>query len=178
LGGEASPAAESPAGEHRTWPAAGLGMLGGSRLADSCRRLDRRRCRRAPVAWRRTVAAAALLVRHLAARRGPLVAGLAMGAEGKVARSAGTAGLAPRRHWPCRHRWRRQGAVMPCSASELPGAVAQERIRGRARRREREKSNLLLPSPLTAAGVGWSHLHIAAGGRRGGRVAQVAHRRG
>jgi hypothetical protein len=41
-----------PAGEHRTWPAEGLGRLGSSLLTDSCRRLDRGRCRRAPVAWR------------------------------------------------------------------------------------------------------------------------------
>jgi hypothetical protein len=58
------------------------------------------------------------------------------------------------------------------------GAVSQEKFRWRARRREREKSNLLLPSPLTAAGAGWTGLHVAAGGRRGGRVAQMAHRCG
>jgi hypothetical protein len=58
------------------------------------------------------------------------------------------------------------------------GAVSQEKFRWRPRRREREKSNILLPSPLTAVGAGWTSLHVAAGGRRGGRVAQMAHRRG
>jgi hypothetical protein len=72
---------EFPPGERRTWPAAGLGMLGGLLVIDFRQRLDRRPCRRAPAARRRPVAAAALLFRPPAARRGPLVDGLAMGAE-------------------------------------------------------------------------------------------------
>jgi hypothetical protein len=104
-------------------------IWGGSRAWDV---VDRRRRRAGP-----RPAAAALLVRHPAARCGPLVVGLAMGAEGEAALSAGTTGSAPRRRWPCRQRWRGQGAVTPCSASAWPGAVAPEKIRRRARRRER-----------------------------------------
>jgi hypothetical protein len=77
--------------------------------------------------------------------------------RGKAARSAGsTAALA------CRQRWRGQGAVTPCSAPARPGAVAPERMRWRARRRERENNrNPLLPSPLNAAGAGVCTLQLA-----------------
>jgi hypothetical protein len=108
------PAVESGRG----WSGERLGMGLRLPLTDSWRWLGQWSLRRRPAAWRRSVAAAALLARQPAARHGPLVAGLAMGAEGEVARSAGTSGSAPRRHWPCRQRWRGQGAVMPCSASE------------------------------------------------------------
>jgi hypothetical protein len=59
---------------------------------------------------------------------GPPTAGLAMGAEVEMARTVGTAGSTPRRHWPAVVVRARRGGDLLCFGATQCGGAREEQV--------------------------------------------------